>query len=191
MTRSDRRFAQFFILALLSAAPLGCKTPGDTVIGRYQGRDIVVTEQEIKERTEAKGLSRTEALRELRREHEMRLALEMQKEWKPLPEVAVEGARIRTEIDHAEAPDEEKMAEMISKVRKERLLARQKALEEELAEGEKKKSGEYGEVGGEGEDEEDDRSDGESGLRDDESDRLPLPKRPTEFELSKKGEGWG
>lgn len=114
-------------LVLLGFVLLGCRTSAETLIGRADGRDIFATEVEIQARADREGISRTEAIRELRREHEMRVAIDLQKEWKSKNGVKVEGAKIHSKIDEPDTPDEEKIAEFITSKQTARAEAREAA----------------------------------------------------------------
>jgi hypothetical protein len=101
-------------MACLLALLAGCQTAGDTVIGRANGRDIVVTEAEIQKRIADRGVSRAVAMRELRREQETKSAIELQRKWKSSDNFYVENAKSRSGADQPEAPDQEAIAEMIA-----------------------------------------------------------------------------
>ncbi len=163
------------LLALIGIALLaGCQTPGETVIGRANGRDLVVTEAEIQQRASDRGVSRTVALRELRRESEMRAAIEMQREWKSRDNAYVEGVKARTHTDQPEAPNEDEIFELVSKEQSKRADARAALFAEEDAEGEAN------------EDEPETSEDQQNAV----ADRLKLPSRRPEFESRGDTEGW-
>lgn len=114
----------------------GCQTTGDTVIGRANGRDIVVTEAEIQKRISDRGVSRAVAVRELRREQETKAAIELQQKWKSQDNVYVENAKSRSGSDQPEAPDQEAISEMIADEQKRRAEVRQALYaDDEIGEG--------------------------------------------------------
>jgi hypothetical protein len=161
----------------LFIALLGCKTPGETIIGRGNGQDVIASEADIQARADQSGISRTQAIRELRREHEMRLAVDMQKEWKSKNGVHVEGAKIRTQTDEPDAPDSEKIEEFIAQTRTSRAELTAEIQEE-----------------GEEDEESDDleMTEDEAKLNDLNSavDRIGLPEQKAVFEESERSEGW-
>lgn len=160
-------------LALIGIALLaGCQTPGETVIGRANGRDLVVTEAEIQKRASDHGLSRTVALRELRRESEMRAAIEMQREWKSRDNAFVEGVKARTQTDQPAAPNEDEIFEHVSKEQTRRADARAALIAEEDAVAE------------------DEQSETSEAQQNEIADRLKLPSRSPEFESREEEEGW-
>jgi hypothetical protein len=163
------------LLALFGIALLaGCQTPGETVIGRANGRDLVVTEAEIQQRASDRGISRTVALRELRRESEMRAAIEMQKEWKSRENAYVEGVKARTHTDQPEAPNEDEVFEHVSKEQSKRADARAALFAEE-------------DVEAEAEEVEPETSEDQQNAV---ADRLKLPSRIPEFESRGEKGGW-
>lgn len=157
------------LFALLGIALLsGCQTPREVVVGRANGRDLIVSETEIQKRINDRGVSRAVALRELRRESEMRAALEMQKEWKSRNDVIVEGVKARTRTDQPEAPNEDEVFEHISHEQSKRANARAALFEES----EEAEAGSLEEK------------------QNDVADRLRLPSKKPEFDEPASKEGW-
>jgi hypothetical protein len=163
---------RLFAVLLICLALSGCQSTGDTVIARSKGRDVVVTEAEIAQRAKDKGVSREVALRQLRREHDMRAAIEMQKEWKSTADVRVDGVKVRTTTDQPPAPNEEEIAEFISQAQTKRANAREALLAKEEGTTESPLE------------EVIDDSNEES------IDRYDLPSNPPQFEARPGEEGW-